>query len=61
MLTYFMKSTTIARMIHAFRVARHVAVDKQVFLQFDGDKLDPGDAVVDTELGDMDHVDVYVR
>ena len=56
-----MKSTTIARMIQAFRTAKEVTGDKQVFLQFDGDRLDPGVTVADTELGDMDHVDVYVR
>ncbi|KAI9766538.1 MAG: hypothetical protein M1840_006496 [Geoglossum simile] len=54
-------STTIAKMIQAFRTARHLTRDKQVFLQFDGDRLDPGVTVADTELGDMDHVDVYVR
>jgi hypothetical protein len=58
---HFMKSTPIAKVIQAFRVARRVAGDKQVFLQFDGDKLDSGVTVADTELGDMDHVDVYVR
>jgi Ubiquitin-2 like Rad60 SUMO-like len=57
----FAKSTTIMRMIQAFRTARHVTKDKQVFLQFDGDRLDPEIVVADTELGDMDHVEVYVR
>ncbi|KAH0565707.1 hypothetical protein GP486_000899 [Trichoglossum hirsutum] len=54
-------STPIAKMIFAFRQARKVSEDSQVFLQFDGDKLDPEVTVADTELGDMDHVDVYVR
>ena len=57
----FAKSTTITKIIQAFRIARHVTGDKQVFLQFDGDRIDPGVTVADTELGDMDHVDVYVR
>ena len=56
-----MKSSSIAKMIYAFRQARKVSEDRQVFLQFDGDKLDPGVTVAETELGDMDHVDVYVR
>jgi hypothetical protein len=48
-------------MIYAFRQAREVSEDRQVYLLFDGDKLDPEVTVADTELGDMDHVDVYVR
>ncbi|KAH0543502.1 hypothetical protein FGG08_002170 [Glutinoglossum americanum] len=54
-------TTTIARVISAFRSHNKIDIDKGVSLQFDGDKLDPELTIADTELGDLDHVDVYVR
>ena len=55
------KSTKISRIQSAFRQARGVDKTYQVFLMFDGDKLPPDHTVVDTEIGDLDHIDVHVK
>ncbi|KUJ22413.1 uncharacterized protein LY89DRAFT_714220 [Mollisia scopiformis] len=54
-------STPIERMVEAFRGAYNIPDEKTVTLYFDGDKLEPSDTVGDTDLGDMDTVEVHVR
>ncbi|KAH7364248.1 ubiquitin-2 like Rad60 SUMO-like-domain-containing protein [Rhexocercosporidium sp. MPI-PUGE-AT-0058] len=53
--------TTIQKMIDAFRSAKDVPDEKEITLHFDGDKLDPEERVEDTELGDMDSVEVHIQ
>ena len=38
-----------------------LADDKEVSLMFDGERLDGQTAIKDTEISDMDHIDVYVK
>ncbi|KAI9818184.1 MAG: hypothetical protein M1827_000809 [Pycnora praestabilis] len=54
-------STTILRIITAFRITNKVEPEKEVFLVFDGDRLDPSSTVGETDFSDMDHVDVHVK
>jgi hypothetical protein len=54
-------NTTTAKIIGAFRDARNVPEDKEVVLYFDGDELDLESTVEETELGDMDIIDVVIR
>lgn len=54
-------SILISKIVNAFRSEKKVARDKEVFLLFDGDRLDPQTKVEETELSDMDYVDVYVK
>jgi hypothetical protein len=53
--------TTIQKIIEAFRSAKDIPDDKEISLHFDGDKLDPEERVEDTELGDMDSVEVHIQ
>ncbi|KAI9755140.1 MAG: pre-rRNA-processing protein pno1 [Chaenotheca gracillima] len=53
-------STKISRIIEAFCKAKPIEDGREVSLHFDGDKLDPGDQVGDTELDDLDHIDASV-
>lgn len=49
-------------MIAAFCRANPTATEqKEVYLMFDGDRLEPEMRVGETELSDMDHIDVYVK
>lgn len=49
-------------MVEAFRRANPEATEeKEVYLLFDGDRLEPETKVGETELSDMDHIDVYVK
>ena len=56
------QATTIARMIAGFRKANPAGTEnREVFIVFDGDRLEPEIKVSETELSDLDEVDVYVR
>ncbi|CZT42770.1 uncharacterized protein RSE6_02718 [Rhynchosporium secalis] len=54
-------STTIQKMIAAFRTEHDIAEEQEITLHFDGDKLDPDDKIEDTELEDMDAVEVQIQ
>jgi hypothetical protein len=56
-----LKTTNASRIISVFRQARAVPEEKEVFLVFDGDKLQPDNLISDTEIGDMDNIDVHVK
>ncbi|KAI9670401.1 MAG: hypothetical protein M1817_004444 [Caeruleum heppii] len=53
--------TTLSRIVEAFRQARQVSSDNEVFLVFDGERLPPEDVMSDTEIGDMEIIDVQVK
>ncbi|KAK4690952.1 hypothetical protein P7C71_g5943, partial [Lecanoromycetidae sp. Uapishka_2] len=52
--------TVIAKILNAFKSVNQVS-DKEVSLFFDGDKLSPHTKIEETELSDMDTLDVVVR
>ncbi|MCJ1470106.1 hypothetical protein MMC07_008751 [Pseudocyphellaria aurata] len=54
-------SILISKIVNAFRSEKKVGRDKEVLLFFDGDRLNPQTKVEETELSDMDYVDVYVK
>jgi hypothetical protein len=61
-ITLKVKSTTlIEKLIGVVRRQQDIPGDKDVQLFFDGDKLDPSARIEDTELGDMDTVEIHVR
>jgi hypothetical protein len=55
------QSTVISRIVNAFRLDKKIDSDKEVFLSFDGERLADESKVEETELNDMDYVDVYVK
>jgi hypothetical protein len=54
-------TTTVEKMARAFRQEKDIPAEKEIALYFDGDRLDPGLRVEDTELADMDTVEVHIR
>lgn len=54
-------TTTIQKLITVYRTAQNVAEEKEVTLHFDGDSLDPESNVGDTDLAEMDAVEVHIR
>jgi Ubiquitin-2 like Rad60 SUMO-like len=54
-------STPIAKMMAAFKKMQKVDLDKTCWLVHDGDRLEPGTTVGDTEIEDGDAVEVHVR
>ncbi|KAJ9137410.1 hypothetical protein NKR19_g8180 [Coniochaeta hoffmannii] len=54
-------NTTIDQMIGIFRDKREVPEDKEISLFFDGEKLDGDMAVKDTEVEDMDSLEVHIK
>ena len=58
----FSQETTIARIVAGFRKANPAGTEsREVYIVFDGNRLDPETKVAETELSDMDEVDVYVK
>ena len=55
------QSTFVSKMINAFRTQNEISSDKEVNLMFDGEKLSPETAVGETELSDMDTLDVFIK
>lgn len=53
--------TTIDEMIETFRTQRKVPEEKEISLVFDGDKLDGDMTVKDTEIEDMDSLEVHIK
>lgn len=49
-------------MVAGFRKANPAeTLNKEVYVVFDGERLDPETEVAQTELSDMDYVEVYVK
>ena len=55
------QSTAISKICNAFRAQNKIGAVKEVFLIFDGEKLLPESKVGDSELSDMDTLDVLVK
>lgn len=55
------KKTLISRLISAFRDKQNISVDHDIFLLFDGDKLDPDSCLGDNDIDDLDLVDVQIK
>ncbi|KAI9729607.1 MAG: hypothetical protein M1834_006803 [Cirrosporium novae-zelandiae] len=53
--------TTISHIVNAYRQERNIDGGKQVFLDFDGEKLDPRMTIEQAEVSDMDIIDVHVK
>ncbi|PLN84255.1 hypothetical protein BDW42DRAFT_50247 [Aspergillus taichungensis] len=51
----------ILQIITAFRKANKIAPEKDVYLVFDGDRLDPGSCLADYQITDDDLVDVMLK
>lgn len=56
-----LQTTLVSRIVFAFRSDKKIGSDREVFLSFDGERLTPTCKVEETELNDMDYVDVYVK
>ncbi|KAI9792883.1 MAG: hypothetical protein M1833_000995 [Piccolia ochrophora] len=55
------QTTKISHIVSAFRQAFHLPVDKEAYVVFDGDRLDPADTVAGVDMGDLDGVEVHVK
>lgn len=53
--------TQISRIIASFRSARHVPAEKDVYLLFDGERLDPNSCLEEHDITDLDLIDVQVK
>ena len=51
----------MSRIVNAFKLDKKINSERSVFLSFDGDRLAPECQVGETELNDMDYIDVYIR
>ncbi|KAL8737351.1 MAG: hypothetical protein Q9181_001768 [Wetmoreana brouardii] len=54
-------TTNVSRIVNAFKLDKNIDNGQEVFLSFDGDRLAPESQVSETELDDMDYIDVYIK
>ena len=55
------QSTLISKICHAFRTQNKISGDKEVYLLFDGDRLPLEGAIGETEISDLDTLDVFIK
>lgn len=51
----------MSRIVGAFRTEKGIGAEEEVFLSFDGDRMDPSSRVDETEISDMDCIDVSIK
>ena len=56
-----LQSTTISQITNVFGSERNIDEHRFLHLMFDGERLDPEMTVAQTEISDMDNIEVYVR
>lgn len=54
-------STTVEKMVDAFRGGNKIPDDKIITMHFDGEILDDADTVGDAELGDLDTLEMHIK
>ncbi|QDS72805.1 hypothetical protein FKW77_006525 [Venturia effusa] len=55
------EDTTFERIAHNFRRVHKVPDDKQITLMWDGEPLEPSNVVRDTEIEDMESIEVHIK
>ncbi|KAJ5774650.1 hypothetical protein N7457_009546 [Penicillium paradoxum] len=55
------QKTQISRLISAFRNKQNIPADREIILEFDGDKLDPDESLGHYDIDDLDLVDVQIK
>lgn len=55
------QDTTFERIANNFRTVHKIPDDKQITLMWDGDALEPSDVVRDTEIEDMESIEVHIK
>ena len=53
--------TTFEQLADAFRTTQGISKTQPLTLMFDGERLSPMDTIQDTELEDMDSIDVLLK
>lgn len=60
-LTFNNQHSTFTHIAHAYKKARDIDESQPITLMFDGDRLVPMDTVAETEIEDMDSIDVLFK
>ena len=55
------QSTTSERILAAFRREHKIDSDQDLVLTFDGETIEPEDSISQTEVEDMDNLEVHFR
>ncbi|KAJ5736663.1 uncharacterized protein N7483_001788 [Penicillium malachiteum] len=53
--------TLVSKLISVFRSKQNISADQEIFLVFDGDRLDSNTCLQDHEIDDLDLLDVQVK
>lgn len=55
------QETQVSHVLATFKNAQRISAEKEVYLLFDGERLDAGSRLVDYDIADLDLVDVIVK
>ena len=55
------QTTLVSKILNAFRHANSVEPNRDVYIMFEGQRLDPDSTIEDAEIADLDTLDTYVR
>ena len=55
------QTTKFTQIINAFRRVRKPPTDKSIFLMFEGEKLQEEDAMQDSEVADLESLEVHIK
>lgn len=55
------QETQVSHVLATFKNAQRVSAEKEVYLLFDGERLDAGSRLIDYDIADLDLVDVIVK
>ena len=55
------QETEVSRILETYIKAQHIPTEKEVYLIFDGERLDPDSRLSDNDIADLDLVDVLVK
>ena len=51
----------MSRIVGAFRTEKGIGAEKEAFLSFDGERMESNSRVDETEIRDMDCIDVSIK
>ncbi|KAJ5709869.1 Ubiquitin supergroup [Penicillium malachiteum] len=53
--------TMVSKLISVFRSKQNISADQEIFIVFDGDRLDPNTCLQDHDIDDLDLLDIQIK
>ena len=56
-----LQDTTFKRLVGAFRKVRKISPDKEVFIMFEGERIDPEQTMGGLDIEDQENFDAHIK